>query len=135
MNKQTKERLEQAGWRVGNAQDFLGLSDEELAFIELRLALASKLREAREHLKATQAQVARMINSSQSRIAKMEACDPSVSSDLMLKGLIALGVSFKDLGKTVAKLSGPPNKSIKLSPAEKRAKATRRKRRSPALRK
>lgn len=135
MNKQTKARLERAGWRVGDAQDFLGLSDEEAAFIELRLVLANQLREVRQRLQATQAQVAQMIHSSQSRVAKMEACDPSVSSDLLLKALIALGVSFKDLGRAVAKLDGPVGTGPRLAPTPVKPAATKRKRRATSPRK
>jgi hypothetical protein len=33
------ERLEAAGWQVGSAKDFLGLTPEETAFVELKLNL------------------------------------------------------------------------------------------------
>lgn len=107
MNKRDKARLEKAGWRVGDAQDFLELTDEEVAFIELRLELARMLRERREQLQATQTEIAQRLGSSQSRVAKMEACDASVSSDLLLKALLALGISFKDLGARLGALPGP----------------------------
>jgi hypothetical protein len=47
MDKTKKNKLEAAGWRVGTTQDFLGLSDEESAFIEVKIALSRRFREQR----------------------------------------------------------------------------------------
>jgi DNA-binding XRE family transcriptional regulator len=93
MRKDQKERLETAGWRIGDASDFLGLSTEEQQLIETKLALANGLRKHRERAGLTQLDLARRLRSSQSRIAKMEAADPSVSLDLLLRSLFHLGVS------------------------------------------
>ncbi len=104
MKKQKKDRLIEAGWKVGDAKEFLGLSDEEAALIEVRLALAKLLTEARKRRHATQEQVAKLVGSSQSRVAKMEAADGSVSVDLLLRAVFAMGVSFGDLGDAFAEL-------------------------------
>jgi transcriptional regulator with XRE-family HTH domain len=87
---------------VGSAQDFLGLSDQETAFIELKLALAQGLRRRREKLGLTQAQVARLVESSQSRVAKMEAGDRSVSLDLLVRSLLAIGTTKRQLAKIIS---------------------------------
>ena len=79
MDKTKKSRLAAAGWRIGDAADFLELSAEEAAFVELKLALADYLRDLRTRNSWTQSQVARRLGSSQSRVAKMEAADASVS--------------------------------------------------------
>ena len=101
--KQSKrQKLEQNGWRVGTASDFLGLSEEESAYIEMKLALSATLREEREKKKLSQAQLARLIASSQSRVAKMEAADSSVSMDLLVKSLLALGVARKKVARALA---------------------------------
>jgi len=101
--KQSKrQKLEQNGWRVGTASDFLGLSAEESAYIEMKLALSATLREEREKKKLSQAQLARLIASSQSRVAKMEAADSSVSMDLLVKSLLALGVARKKVARALA---------------------------------
>ena len=50
----------------------------------------------------TQLTLARAVGSSQSRIAKMEAGDPTVSIDLLIKALLALGASIRELGKIIA---------------------------------
>ena len=72
MRKGKKERLEAAGWRVGTAEEFLGLSKEEAAFVEMKLALAGSVRRRRQAKRLTQTQLAKRIGSSQSRVAKME---------------------------------------------------------------
>lgn len=101
--KQSKrQKLERNGWRVGSASDFLGLSTEESAYIEMKLALSETLREEREKKKLSQAQFARLIASSQSRVAKMEAADASVSMDLLVKSLLALGVARKKVARALA---------------------------------
>ncbi len=102
MREEKKKRLEAQGWKVGNAGEFLGLSDEETAYIELKLRLAESLREHRRHRRLTQVGLARLIKSSQSRIAKMEAGDPSVSLDLLIRSLLALGTSRRRLSQIIS---------------------------------
>jgi DNA-binding XRE family transcriptional regulator len=102
VDKRKRARLEKRGWKGGTATDFLNLTDEESAYVEMKLALSEKLRERRTRNKITQAQLARAIQSSQSRVAKMESGDPTVSIDLLLKSLLALGVSRKELGRTIS---------------------------------
>ena len=102
MEKAKRKRLEAKGWRVGTAAEFLGLAPEESAYVELKLALSSKLRELRSRQRLSQVQMAERIGSSQSRVAKIEAADPSVSLDLLVRSLIALGATRKDLAKVIA---------------------------------
>jgi DNA-binding XRE family transcriptional regulator len=97
-----QNRLERAGWRVGTASDFLELTPEEVALVEMKLALAAHLRALRGRLALTQAQAARRIGSSQSRIAKMESADPSVSLDLLIRALLMLGATREQLVRTIA---------------------------------
>jgi predicted XRE-type DNA-binding protein len=99
MRADRRGTLERAGWTVGDAGDFLRLSDEEQRFVETKLALADGLRRRREHLGLTQAQVAERFGSSQSRVAKMEAADRTVSTDLLLKSLFGLGASRTDVAR------------------------------------
>jgi hypothetical protein len=94
-----RRRLERAGWAVGDAGDFLDLSPEERQFVEVKLALADGVRKRREQLGLTQLQVAQRLGSSQSRIAKMEAADRTVSTDLLLKALFRLGGSPRDVAR------------------------------------
>jgi DNA-binding transcriptional regulator YiaG len=101
MKRDKKSRLETAGWKVGDAADFLQLSEEEQAFIETKLALAQGVRRRRQRQKLTQAQLARRLGSSQSRVAKMEAGDASVSMDLMVRSLLRLGASKDEIARLI----------------------------------
>jgi DNA-binding XRE family transcriptional regulator len=102
MDRGKKAKLAKKGWKVGTVAEFLDLSAEESAYIEMKLALSEKLRERRLRKKLTQAQLAKAIESSQSRVAKMEAGDPTVSIDLLVRSLLALGVSKKELSRTIS---------------------------------
>jgi DNA-binding XRE family transcriptional regulator len=102
MEKQLQRRLEKGGWALGDAGDFLGLSNEEIRLIETKLALASGLRQRREKLGLTQSAFARRLGSSQSRVAKMEAADRSVSLDLLFRALFLLGASRQEVARIMA---------------------------------
>src|ERR1700736_2900630 len=103
MERGKRKRLEASGWKIGSTAEFLGLSDEEAAIVELKLGLATAVREHRGQRGMTQAQLGRVLGSSQSRVAKMEAADPSVSIDLMVRSLLRMGATRKDVASFVAK--------------------------------
>jgi len=102
MDSAKKKRLKKSGWTVGDASELLALSPEEAAIIEIKISLAKKFQTARKSKHLTQTQVAKLLHTSQSRVAKIEAGDPSVSLDLLIKGLISLGSTRKTLGKYIA---------------------------------
>jgi len=91
MDTTKRKRIEKAGWKVGSTREFLKLSPEEAAYVELKLHLSKTLVRKRQLLGLSQVAVAKKIRSSQSRVAKMEKGDPSVSIDLLVKSLLALG--------------------------------------------
>ena len=93
------KRLQAAGWKVGTAKDFLGLSREEAALVELRLSLISAVKKSRLKHGISQIDLAQRLGSSQSRVAKIEAGDPSVSLDLIVRALLAAGATRQDLRK------------------------------------
>ena len=101
MKKTKRTRLEAKGWRVGSAKEFLALSPEEAALVETRLALSQALRSRRVTHGLTQAELARRLNSSQSRVAKMEAGDRTVSVDLLVRALFSLGAKPRDVGRAL----------------------------------
>jgi predicted XRE-type DNA-binding protein len=103
MNKVKRKKLAAAGWKVGSASDFLDLSAEEAAFIDLKLQLAKDLQKKRLQKHLTQTELAQLLKSSQSRVAKMEAGDPSVSMDLLVRSLLALGASKKTLQQALSR--------------------------------
>lgn len=102
MRAEKRKHLEAKGWKVGTPKELLDLSDEEAAFIDLRLKLAEGLRARRSAKGMTQTDLAKAVQSSQSRVAKMEAGDPTVSLDLLVKSLLALGASNRELARIIS---------------------------------
>jgi helix-turn-helix protein len=101
MKKSKRDKLKAAGWAVGSVQEFLGLSDADAALIEMKLSLSRSLRDRRQRRGVSQVELAKRLRSSQSRVAKMEAGDPSVSMDLLVSSLLVLGASAADLAKAI----------------------------------
>ncbi len=102
MDKNKRKRHEAAGWKTGSAYDFLEMTDEEASYVELKLVLSAAVRKLRMQRHLTQAQLAKRMRSSQSRVAKAEAGDASVSLDLLVRSLLTLGASNHDLADLIA---------------------------------
>jgi ribosome-binding protein aMBF1 (putative translation factor) len=102
MKRNKKERLEKAGWRVGSAEEFLELTDAESALVDIRLTLARALKERRLQRHISQAVLAKQIRSSQSRVAKMEGGDSSVSLDLLMRALMVTGLTSLEIGRAIS---------------------------------
>lgn len=101
MDPAKQRRLEAKGWRVGTAAEFLGLTPDEAAYIEMKYTLSRRLRTAREKAGLTQAELAERLGSSQSRVAKMEAGDRTVSIDLLLRALLQLGLTQRQIARAI----------------------------------
>jgi DNA-binding XRE family transcriptional regulator len=102
MEKKKRKRLEKAGWRVGTAGEFLGLTKAEEALVDMKMVLGTRLRKTREQHQLTQTDLAKRIGSSQSRVAKMESGDPGVSLDLLVHGLLAAGATQREIASALA---------------------------------
>ncbi len=89
------------GWVEGSVREFLDLSEADVEFIEMRRALSRLLKEMRQKRHLTQVQVAARLRTSQSRVAKMEKADPTVSADLLLQSLFRLGLKRKQLAQAI----------------------------------
>ena len=105
MDAAKRARLEAAGFTVGSAADFLSLSAEENAYIELRLALSKGLKRRRAEKQLSQETLAKQIGSSEARVAKMEAGDLSVSVDLLLRALFATGATRQEVGELIGSVN------------------------------
>lgn len=101
MKPEKKQRLEAKGWKVGSAEEFLGLTSEEASLVELRLKLADAVKVLRKEKHLTQAQLAALLGSSQSRVAKVEAAADSVSLDLLIRSFLTLGATTRDLANVI----------------------------------
>jgi ribosome-binding protein aMBF1 (putative translation factor) len=93
MKSSKQLKLEKAGWKLGTATELLGLSAAEAAYVELKVRLAKELLDRRRKLGLSQKEVAGRVRSSQARVARMEGADSSVSLDLIVRSLLALGVT------------------------------------------
>lgn len=102
MKASKRAKLEAAGWVVGSTAEFLGLDPEEAAFVEMKISLSLNLRQWRTRQKLSQGELAKRLRSSQSRVAKMEAADSTVSVDLLLRSLLRLGAKPKDIARMIA---------------------------------
>lgn len=101
MDKTKRSKLAKAGWQVGSVQSFLGMTEAEVAYVDLKIALAAALRETRRARRLTQVEAASRLASSQSRVAKMEAADASVSIDLLVRSLFGLGGGTADIARAL----------------------------------
>lgn len=101
-----RKKLKAKGWAIGSAADFLDLTAEEAEYIQMKFALARLLATKRRHKNYSQTELANRIGSSQSRVAKLERGDPSVSMDLLVHSLFALGVTRKELARAIGARRG-----------------------------
>lgn len=101
MDAKKRQRLEKAGWKVGDAAEFLELTPEEAALVEIKAALSQDLQRRRQ-ASMTQVELARRLGSSQSRVAYAERGAKSVSMDLLVRAMLATGATPKDIGRTIA---------------------------------
>jgi DNA-binding XRE family transcriptional regulator len=102
MDSEKRKRLKASGWTVGDASDFLGLTPVEAELIELKIKLALFAKEQRKISNLSQDALANLMGSSQSRIAKIESGDPSVSLDLIVRALLTSGVTRQELAKVIS---------------------------------
>ncbi len=102
MKEAKRKKVVASGWAVGGAAEFLDLSAPEAALVEVKLALSQALRLLRTSKQLTQGELAGQLRSSQSRVAKMEAADATVSIDLLVRALLQLGAKPRDIAKAIA---------------------------------
>lgn len=81
--------------------ELLGLTPEDEAIVNIRLALHRTLKEARARSGLSQAALAQRIGSSQSRIAKAEAGRGEISLELILRAAIASGATAREIGEAI----------------------------------
>lgn len=119
MNTAKKKKLEEAGWAVGSVSDFLNLDEAEETIVAMKLALAERLRDLRKEQHLTQQELAKRIGSSQSRVAKMEVADKSVSLELFVRSLVSLGTSQTQIGKVIGSSDAEANRNPSAKPKKR----------------
>ena len=101
MDSEKRRKLKAAGWAVGNASNFLELTPAEAELVELKVQLALLVKEMRKINNLSQDALAKKMGSSQSRIAKIESGDPSVSLDLIFRALLTGGATRQELAQVI----------------------------------
>ncbi len=98
--------IEAAGWKVGDAADFLEMTAEERQLLDARVELARAIRLQREAVHMSQKQLGEKLKTSQPRVAKIERAASDVSRDQLVRALTAAG------GKIVVRsATGKPAKN------------------------
>jgi DNA-binding XRE family transcriptional regulator len=121
MDKEARKAIEESGFRVSTVKDFLGLTEEENQIIELKVAIAGRIRELRKKNKITQYQLASKLKSSQSRVAKIESADPGVSLDLMVRAFFVLGGKPTDMTAPLGRLRTSSGRRAQPAPTKGKA--------------
>ena len=101
MENAKRRRLERAGWRVRGAADFLDLTPEDAALMEIRAGLSRALKHRRQ-ARMTQAELAARLGLSQPRVARAERSARSISIDLLIRALLATGAGPKEIARAIA---------------------------------
>lgn len=101
MDRAKKESLEKKGWKVGDIDEYLGLTPAEMVIVEMKAGLAEALAKKRKKSGLTQIEASAKAKTSQSRFAKAEHSDSSVSLELMIKLFFSLGADKKELFKVL----------------------------------
>lgn len=118
MKASKKKNLEEAGWKVGSAAEFLELSEAEEMLVNMKVALAKGVKAMRQEKSITQQRLAKLIGSSQSRVAKLETADRSVSMELLIRSLLSMGATRSQIGSIVgARTVASPRKGAKSNEA------------------
>ena len=110
MDAAKRKLIEAGGWKVGDAADFLEMSDEERQLLDTRVALALAIRQQREALHLSQKQLGAMLKTSQPRVAKIERAASDVSMDQLIRAFIVAG------GKIVVRTTKAKAKKGQRSP-------------------
>lgn len=122
MDEGKRKRLAAAGWAIGDTEQFLSLTAQELAMVRIHEALASGVKSARQAAGITQMELAERLGSSQSRVAKIEAADPGVSVDLLIRASLAAGRTVDEVGRLVSEAGSQRKRPVRT----RRARATTR---------
>ena len=94
MNAKKRKALQAAGWKIGDAADFLEMSPEERQLLDARVELALAIRRQRAALKLSQKELGAKLKTSQPRIAKIERAASDVSLDQLVRAFTAAGGNF-----------------------------------------
>jgi predicted XRE-type DNA-binding protein len=103
MNSRKRRSLEAAGWKLGDAADFLSMNEQEKQLLDARVELALAVRRQRLACNLSQKELGTILKTSQPRVAKIERAASDVSLDQLIR-------AFTAAGGTIAVRSAKPSK-------------------------
>lgn len=95
MDTTKRKALQSAGWEVGDAADFLEMSDAERQLLDARMELALAIRRQRESRHLSQKELGVRLKTSQPRVVKIEQAASDVSLDQLVRAFVAAGGHFE----------------------------------------
>jgi ribosome-binding protein aMBF1 (putative translation factor) len=104
MDSKKRDRLRAAGWRIGDAVDFLSMSEEERQLLDARVELALAVRRQRQAKRLSQKDLGTRLQTSQPRVAKIERAASDVSLDQLVRAFAVAG------GRIVVKVAAAKSK-------------------------
>ena len=108
MDAAKRKAIEAAGWKVGDAADFLEMSDAERQLLDTRVELAMAVRRQRRAVHLSQKQLGARLKTTQPRIAKIERAASDVSMDQLIRAFAAAGgrITVRATSKAKSKKTG-----------------------------
>ena len=103
--KSISARMDAAGWKTVTIAEFLDLTPEDMAFIQVRRTFARAVRNRREVSGLSRTALAETLGLSETQIALMEGNASSISMDVMLRAFLAMGATQNDLAEALAAYS------------------------------
>ncbi|MCC7473790.1 MAG: XRE family transcriptional regulator [Pirellulales bacterium] len=94
MDTAKRKAIEAAGWKVGDAADFLEMDSEERQLLDARVKLALAIRQQRQAHGLTQKDLSSKLKTTQPRVAKIERAASDVSMDQLIRAFAAAGGKF-----------------------------------------
>ena len=100
LSAKKRERIKSMGGRVTSAGEWLDLSPEEIAVIDMKIRLGEQIKARRRKKRLSQESLAKLLKTSQGRVSKLEKGQATL--DQLARSLLALGGSSKDVGQTIS---------------------------------
>ncbi|MBA3573135.1 MAG: XRE family transcriptional regulator [Pyrinomonadaceae bacterium] len=94
MDAKRRKAIEEAGWSIGDAADFLEMTAEERQLLDARVELALAIRRQRQSCGLSQKELGAKLKTTQPRVAKIERAASDVSMDQLIRAFTAAGGKF-----------------------------------------
>ena len=101
MKATKKKALESAGYNMTNAAEWLGLSPQEDAIVNMRVNFAMEIERICKEQGITQKALAEKIGTRQSGVARMLNNPSKVTLDHLIRTLLALGTPSKRIASLI----------------------------------